>query len=180
MQMRLMLRNAWISNALRLSSLIGVILCITFNPAALAKKPAIGEPAPDFTLRSDSPFNLRLSEQRGHIVVAVFWSSWCKSCNPMLESLSSLQDKYEEYGVKVWAISLDKEPEDAQHFNQHHNLGLTILYDDSFLVSERYDIEDLPSSAIFDRDGVVRYLNDGYETGDTEKLDELLQKLVLE
>ena len=175
-----MRKPTWIAGILRAGWLVSVIAGIALNQLAHAEKPALGASAPDFTLHSDTPFNLRLSEQKGQIVVVVFWSSWCRSCNDLLESLRSTENKFSQYGVKVWAITLDKNPEDAQHFNQHRDLGLTILYDDSFFVSEHYDIEELPSTAIIDRDGVIRYLHDGYESGDIEKLDELLQKLVLE
>ncbi len=180
MTVRRMHKPTWMTGIRHVSWIIGVIVSITLNPLAHAEKPALGEPAPNFTLHNDSPFNLRLSEQKGQIVVVVFWSSWCRSCNDLLESLRALETKFAQYGVKVWSITLDKNPEDARQFDQQRDLGLTILYDDTFFVSEQYDIEELPSTAIIDRDGVIRYLHDGYENGDIGKLDELLQKLVLE
>ena len=55
-----------------------------------------------------------------------------------------------------------------------------MLFDDRFVVSERYDINDLPSSFIVDRDGVIRHLQDGFEPGDVNKFDTILQTLVSE
>ena len=163
---------------LAISVIMGLVL--TASPMAFAKKPPVGDRAPDFTLHSDGPYNLRLSEQKGYVVAVVFWASWCRSCPVQLAALEQLQKKYQEYGVKIWAVSLDKKRDDAEHYRAHKGLDLTILFDDRFIVSERYDIDDLPSSFIVDRDGVIRHLQDGFEPTDVDKFDNLLQSLVSE
>jgi len=155
-------------------------LALIASPGAFAGKPPLGSPAPDFTLHSSGPYNLRLSEQKGKIVAVVFWSSWCKSCSLQLDALEQLQKKYKDQGVMFWAITLDKNRHDADHYRQHKGLTLTSLYDDGFVVSETYDIDDLPSSFIVDRDGMVRYLQDGFEPTDIDKFDARLQELVSE
>lgn len=157
--------------------MVGLIL---ISPTAFAKKPPLGDEAPDFTLHSDGPHNLRLSEQRGYIVAVVFWASWCRSCPVQLQALEQLQQKYRDYGVKIWAVTLDKTRSDAEHYREHKGLDLTMLFDDRFIVSERYDINDLPSSFIVDRDGIIRHLQDGFEPADVGKFDTLLQSLVSE
>lgn len=164
-----------------MSRIISVFfLTLALCAPVFAKKPPVGDMAPDFTLPSDGQYNLRLSEQRGFVEVIVFWASWCRSCPVQLDSLNALQEKYENYGVKVWAISLDKSRDDAQHYLAHKQLKFTILYDNAFEVSERYDIDDLPASLIVDRDGRIRHMQDGFEPTDIEKYDAILQKLVLE
>lgn len=155
-------------------------LALLASPMAFAKKPPVGDQAPDFTLNSDGPFNLRLSEQKGYIVAVVFWASWCRSCPVQLQALEQLQKKYQEFGVKIWAVTLDKKRSDAAHYRQHKGLDLTILFDDQFSVSERYDIDDLPSSFIVDRDGIIRHLQDGFEPTDVDTFDTVLQSLVSE
>ena len=82
--------------------------------------------------------------------------------------------------MKIWAVTLDEKRSDAEHYRQHKGLDLTILFDDRFIVSERYDIDDLPSSFIVDRDGVIRHLQDGFEPTDVDTFDTLLQSLVSE
>jgi peroxiredoxin len=157
-----------------------MVLTLIVSTGAFAKKPPINDKAPDFTLHSDGPHNLRLSEQKGYIVAVVFWASWCRSCPLQLQSLEALKQKYEAFGVKVWAVTLDKNKADTEHYRMHKGLGLTILYDETFEVSERYDIDDLPASFIVDRDGVIRHLQDGFEPTDVQKFDNLLQQLVSE
>lgn len=161
---------------------LGLTLLLTLLAAtpASAKKPPIGDRAPDFTLRSDTPFNLRLSEQKGYVVVVGFWASWCRSCPIQLKALDTLQQKYRDMGVKVWGITLDKQFEDALHHVQKQGLGFTVLHDSEVSVSERYDIDDLPSTFIVDRDGNLRLMSDGFNPGDEAKLEAFLQTLVNE
>lgn len=147
---------------------------------ASAKKPPVGDNAPDFTLRSDGKFNLRLSEQKGYIVVVGFWASWCRSCPIQLNALDMLAQKYQDMGVKVWGVSLDKEFDQALHHVQEHNLNFTVLHDSEVAVSERYDIDDLPATFIVDRDGKLRLMTEGFNPGDDAKLDQFLQTLVTE
>lgn len=156
------------------------LMALALSQPVFAKKPPLGDTAPNFTLSTDGQYNLRLSEQKGYIVVVVFWASWCRSCPVQLNSLNTLKQKYKDYGVKVWAVTLDKTKQAADHYLTHKKLDFTILYDTSFEVSERYDIDDLPASLIVDRDGYIRHIQDGYEPTDTQKFDEILQKLVLE
>ncbi|MCG8534778.1 MAG: TlpA family protein disulfide reductase [Pseudomonadales bacterium] len=164
-----------------MSRIVGVfVIALALSQPAFAKKPPVGDMAPDFTLPTNGKYNLRLSEQRGYIHVIVFWASWCRSCPVQLDSLNTLQEKYREFGVNVWAITLDKTREAAHHYLTHKQMDFTILYDTAFEVSERYDIDDLPSSLIVDRDGRIRHIQDGFEPTDIDKYDAILQKLVRE
>ena len=147
---------------------------------ARADKPPIGDTAPNFTLRSDGPFNLRLDEQKGYIMVVGFWASWCRSCPIQLKALNALAQKYQDKGVKVWGITLDKNFDDALHHMKHYNLHFTVLQDTEVAVSERYDIDDLPATFVVDRDGKLRLMTEGFNPGDDAKLDQFLQTLVNE
>ena len=43
-------------------------------------EPAVGHPAPDFTLASIDGELLSLSDYAGRPVIINFWASWCPSC----------------------------------------------------------------------------------------------------
>lgn len=168
------------STALRNLAITGLMFCLAGVPSVRAEKPPLGDTAPDFTLRSDGPYNLRLSEQKGYVLVTVFWSSWCRSCVEMLQGVEAMQSQFNDYGLKVWTITVDKDREDALDFHARYNLDLPVLFDEDYFVSERYDIAELPSLAVMDRDGRLRYLKDGYQPQDLKALEDLLLKLVKE
>lgn len=147
---------------------------------ALALKPPVGDRAPGFTLHSDGPYNLRLEEQKGYVMVVGFWASWCRSCPPQLKALEALHQKYADQGVKVWGITLDADFQTAQQYARNKGLHFTLLHDTAVKVSERYDIDDLPALFIVDRDGKLRMMSEGFNPGDEDKLDQFLQTLVHE
>ena len=65
-------------------------------------------PAPDFILKSTSGENLRLSEQRGQVVLINFWASWCGPCRQEMPLLDDLQQKYSKLGFTVFGVNVDK------------------------------------------------------------------------
>ena len=78
--------------------LVGIILLANLAPASAA---TISGPAPNFTLKSLSGKNLKLSEMTGNVVLINFWASWCPACrqetpeNEKLHQLLGLWDSTE-------------------------------------------------------------------------------------
>ncbi len=150
-----------------------------FNSQA---KPEIGGISPDFTLPSNGQYNLRLSEQRGYVVVAVFWTTWCGECSQFLRSLSPLKQRFGDFGTLFWTINLDKPNAVAKAMDLYSSLGIDypVLLDSTFRVSERYDIGSLPAIVVIDRDGVLRYQHDGLDKQSLSELEQQLQTMVSE
>src|SRR5690625_6200727 len=62
---------------------------------------AQAEPAPDFTLKTNTGENLRLAEQRGKVVMVNFWASWCAPCRQEMPFLDELYQRYERAGFTL-------------------------------------------------------------------------------
>jgi thiol-disulfide isomerase/thioredoxin len=120
-------------------------------------------PAPDFTLKSDSGDNLKLSELRGEVVLINFWASWCGPCRQEMPILSELHDRYK-------AIKLLKEMP----------VSFPVLFDNDSSVSRQYNVAAMPSTVLVDRDGNMRYLHKGYRPGLEETYIEQLRNLIRE
>ncbi len=58
--------------------------------------PVSGDESPDFTLNSRVGGNIKLSEQRGNIVLVNFWASWCGPCREELPAFEELYKGYQE------------------------------------------------------------------------------------
>src|SRR5262245_17329579 len=72
--------------------------------AALAKDP----PKAELVLKDMAGKTIRLSDQRGKIVVLNFWATWCGPCKAEIPMLVDAAKKYGPQGVVFIAASLDE------------------------------------------------------------------------
>ena len=140
----------------------------------------LGQPAPDFTLKSMTGTNLKLTEQRGKIIVINFWASWCGPCRKEMPILQKFYDKYQDLGVSVWGVNVEQENQAGRDFLADLNLSFPILFDASNTISAMYQVEAMPTTIIVDRDGLVRYAFKGYKPGYEKKYAKAIKKLIRE
>jgi peroxiredoxin len=116
----------------------------------------IGKPAPDFALRSAAGPNLRLSEQRGDVVVLSFWSSRCNTCRLQLAELDRLYATYRPAGFVVFGINVDDDAARGVEFIRAQGASFPMLLDPDKNTARIFDIDNLPMLVAIDRFGVVR------------------------
>ena len=140
----------------------------------------IGNPAPDFTLKSMTGKNTNLVEQRGNIIVLNFWASWCGPCRKEMPILQKLHDKYTDLGVQVWGINVEQENQAGRDFIKGINVDFPIFFDESNTLSATYQVEAMPTTVIVDRNGAIRYVFRGYKDGYEKKYAKAIKKLIRE
>ncbi len=136
--------------------------------------------APNFTLKSDSGKNIRLSEQRGKIVIINFWASWCGPCRQEMPYLEKLYKRYGKAGVVLLGINVDKDSKLADHFLKGLDTTFPILYDPTGTVSKQYKVRAMPTTVILDRDGKIRFTHRGYKPGYENKYKKNIRELLKE
>ena len=139
-----------------------------------------GREAPNFTLKSDSGENLKLSEYRGDVVIVSFWASWCNACRQLLPALNQLFEKYREQRLTAFLINIDSRQRKARSLSRKLKLTAPVLFDADKAVSKTYGIDDLPTTVLIDRDGRVRYIYPRYRPGDSQMYEQHLQPLLAE
>jgi peroxiredoxin len=160
--------------------IIVLLLSLTAPLNFAANSQTIEGTAPNFTLKSDSGKNIRLSEYRGQVVLVNFWASWCGPCRQEMPALNALQKKYEKLGFTVMGVNLDQNPDDAQKVLRDIPVDFPILYDNENVVSESYDVDAMPTTVLIDRDGNMRYLHRGYKAGYEDSYENQIKTLVRE
>ncbi|MCG8381013.1 MAG: TlpA family protein disulfide reductase [Gammaproteobacteria bacterium] len=136
--------------------------------------------APDFVLKSQSGENLRLSEQRGQVILLNFWASWCGPCREEIPMLNTLHKQYEKLGFQVMGINIDKRRDAAERMMRDFQMAYPVLFDSQQGISKLYGVDAMPSTVMIDRDGIVRAIHRGYKKSyDAIYLDEI-RKLVRE
>ncbi len=123
----------------------------------------IGEKAHDFTLKDGDGNDWKLSEQRGKIVVLLFYPG--DDTPVCTKQLCSVRDNWEDYkatGAEVVGISTDS-AESHKHFAGKYDLPLTLLSDEKGEVVEKYSVKSwLPGRSaravvVVDKMGIIRH-----------------------
>jgi peroxiredoxin len=153
-------------------------LAVGSGTSGAAVTPSAG--APDFTLPSIGGPNLRLQEQRGRVVMVNFWATWCGPCRVEMPHLTRLYEKYRGSGFVVLAVNIDEDPRKAASLATQLGMRFPVLLDTDKKVSRLYDLRDMPSTVLIDRDGRVRYVHRGYRDGYENTYDKQIRELLRE
>lgn len=153
-------------------------LFVVFVPAAYAEN--IKGPAPDFTLKSRSGENIKLSELRGEVVMINFWASWCAPCRQEMPLLEELYKKYSDLGFTLLAVNVEEDSSKADILLRDIPVTFPVLYDNTNKVTKLYKVVAMPSTIIVDRDGNMRYLHRGYLPGYEQEYKKQVSELIRE
>ncbi len=137
-------------------------------------------PAPDFTLRTLDGQKLRLGEQRGRVVLVNFWATWCGPCRQEMPHLNKLYEKYKSSGFVLLGVNVDDDTTQAAGVATRLGVTFPVLPDADKRVSRQYDLSAMPSTVLIDRDGKVRYLHRGYQSGYENTYDKQIRELLKE
>ena len=101
---------------------------------------AEGEPAPNFTLTSDTGEQVRLSALRGKPVVLYFYpKDDTPGCTKQACGIRDSYDEFERRGAVVLGVSPDTETSHVK-FKEKYELPFTLLADPEHKVAEQFDV----------------------------------------
>ena len=101
---------------------------------------AEGEPAPDFSLVSDSDETVRLSDFRGKRLVLYFYpKDDTPGCTAEACEFRDAYDTYRERGIEILGVSPD-DVTSHQKFKSKYELPFTLLADPDHATAERYGV----------------------------------------
>lgn len=141
---------------------------------------ASADPAPDFTLLSSTGENVRLAEQRGHVVMLNFWASWCGPCRKEMPLLDEMSKRYSAAGFVLYGVNVEEDNTDAKKLIKDLGVSFPILYDTESKASSLYNVDAMPTTVVIDKKGEVRYINRGYKAGDENKYRDQIRELIKE
>lgn len=140
---------------------------------------AVGERAVDFSLKDLKGKTLRLSDQKGQVVLLTFWMTWCSACKVEMPHHQRLYDAYKDKGFAIWSISGDT-PSDlpkVRSIVRRHKLTFPVLHDRDSRVNGLYNPRsDYPYTVLIDREGKVVWTHIGFKSGEEVELENQIKK----
>jgi peroxiredoxin Q/BCP len=127
------------------------------------KYPQVADTAPAFSLKDGSGNEWRLSDNRGKVVVLLFYPG--DETPICTRQMCSVRDRWEDYaatGAEVVGISTDS-VESHKEFAKHHDLPLRLLSDSDQTVANLYGARSLipgkvaRSVFVIDANGTIRH-----------------------
>ena len=106
----------------------------------------------NFTLADLQGKLWQLSDLKGRVVLVNFWATWCPPCRKEMPDLQALYDKYKDQGFVVLSIS-DEGVANVAPFVKARNINYPVLLDPGRKVNELYQVEGIPKSFVYNRDG---------------------------
>jgi peroxiredoxin len=111
--------------------------------------PAIGEPAPDFSLPDLSGNLVKLSDYRGRSTLVLFWRPSCAFCQRMLPDLQDWEAHRSENTPHLIIVSCESVAD-----NQALGLHAPIVLDHTVMgVSRRFGARGTPMAMLVDEEG---------------------------
>jgi peroxiredoxin len=122
--------------------------------AAMAKLEADdqGRQHANFTLTDLQGKSWSLSELRGKVVLVNFWATWCPPCRKEMPDLEALYHRFKGDGLVVLAIS-DEDAAKVRPFIAERQVTYPILLDPGRKVNDLFQVEGIPKTFIYDREG---------------------------
>jgi peroxiredoxin len=145
--------------------------------------PAVGSPAPDFTLSSTAGTSVALSSFRGtrHVLLAFFPFAFTRVCTAEVCAFGDEYAAFAAKGVEVLPISTDAVPS-LKAFKEQSKATVEMLSDFKREVSAAYGTLNDGFFAnrayvLIDKDGIVRWTHVEQSLGDRRENSELLAEI---
>jgi len=123
--------------------------------AAMAKLEADDErrQLANFTLTDLQGKNWTLKDLRGKVALVNFWATWCPPCQKEMPDLEALYKRFQDQGFVILAISEDEETDKVKPFITERKISYPILLDPGQKVNNLFQVDGIPKSFVYDRDG---------------------------
>lgn len=126
---------------------------------------------------------VKLKALKARWLVVSVGASWCKPCKKELPTWDKMAGIMGNKATFV-AVNVDNDSATGKKFNQQlklKNMTLVYLPADKSAVAERYGSDTMPTTFVFDQNGVLKYRKDGFEErdadGEYKKMRDQLAKL---
>jgi len=154
----------------------------------------LGDAAPEL-INIDQVFpgdSKSLAALRGKVILLDFWATWCVPCLEAFPSMLEWQQDYGKDGFVIlgltrfygraegFPVDMANEVDFLNRFRQKHALTYDFLVAKDDSNHRTYGAQAIPTAAIIDRKGNIRYLETGTSPSRLTEMREMIEKLISE
>ena len=125
----------------------------------------IGSHLPEFSLKDFQGREISSADLRGKVVLIDFWATWCQPCKKEMPGYQKLLNLYGSRGFVVIGFKFDTmmDMEDPAQFAKKIGVRYPLAVASDDLKQKFGGIEGLPTTMLYDRQGILRQKIVGFE-----------------
>ena len=134
----------------------GLALAATDKPMPPRPTLELGSLAPDFTFTDLNGVRYRLVDFRGHVVLLVFWATWCGPSRAEAPTITEVYQRFKDQGLVVVGMNPNDPLADVRQFiDQFHVAGLTTREPLDGPVHKLFRVTAWPAHFLIGKDGRI-------------------------
>ncbi|HEY6444738.1 MAG TPA: TlpA disulfide reductase family protein [Candidatus Acidoferrales bacterium] len=125
----------------------------------------IGSRLPDFSVKDLQGRQISSSEFRGKVLLVDVWATWCQPCKKEMPGYQKLLDRYGSRGFAVLGLkaTMMMDTENPIQFAREAGVHYPLAIASPQATQALGGILGLPTTFLFDRQGILRYKVIGFE-----------------
>ena len=156
-------------NCLRILTLVLLLVpsmaaCSGSSESTAREGVMVGSRAYDFTLESLDGERISLSDLKGSVVLVNFWATWCPPCQAEIPDFEEAYRQREGDGFVVLGVNVEEPASEVLPFASDMGITYPVVLDRDGTVRRAYRALGLPTSLLVDRDGMIRFRQEGIVT----------------
>ena len=109
----------------------------------------------DFSVNALAGSAVRLSAQKGKIVLLNFWATWCPPCKAEMPAIEKLWARTKDKDFMVMGVSVGEEPGTVKDFIARMGYSYPIFVDPSGALGTAFGARSIPTTYILDKSGAA-------------------------
>ena len=126
--------------------------------------PVIGETAANFRLNTLDHERFYLNQNKGKVVVLIFWATWCRACKTEMVVLQNFTALPGWQDVTVAAVCTDPENlSDVKSIVRNLKISYPVLLDHNARLFQKFQLTLYPTTLIIDQRQRLSFIRVGYD-----------------